>query len=1079
MSSRPLQLAMLLLGSGTCALIYQTTWLRELRLVFGASTPASAAVLAIFMGGLGAGGLLLSQRAEKHEQPLRLYATLELLIALSTALTPGLLWLVRQIYIGVGGEQALGPLFGTVSRLLLSAIVLSVPTLLMGGTLPAAARAAETERDERRRNVAVLYGLNTVGAVCGSLLSTFYLIERFGNRSSLWLACLLNAGVALAAFRMAREWTATPIEEDAPAPAPAATVAADAAAAPPAPPAFVVVAAAVVGLTFLLMELVWYRMLGPLLGGSSFTFGLILAVALLGIGIGGLLYSLFGQDRQPTLNGFALTCLLEAIGLALPYALGDRVAMLTVSLRSLKLLGFGGEVLGWAQVTALVVLPAAIVSGYQFPLLIGLLGRGRTQVSRHVALAYAWNTGGAIVGSLLGGFGLMPLLLATGTWRLAVWLLIGLGVAAMALALRAEQRKDQPLDLPLLPGLGVLLVVALINQPGPTAVWRHVGIGVGREEMPSDIGENSLQNWSNGRRRNILWERDGVESSVALDSNNGLAFVVNGKSDGSARGDAPTFLMGGLIGAIAHNDGRGQPKSALVVGLGTGITAGWLAAIPSIERVDVAEIEPAIQDVARACAAANHDVMNNPKLRLLVADGREILLTTKQRYDLIMSQPSNPYRAGIASLYTQEYYRSARRKLTESGLFLQWLQAYDVDDQTVRTIYATLSSIFPHVETWFTQQGDLLLVAGERPLNYDVAALRSRIQEEPYKTALGRIMRINTVEGLLAHYLAGAKLTQAIKLGEKDRINTDDRTEVEFTFARSLDGLHLFALPNLMEAAHALGDDRPPVQNGTLDPDRFDERRIAMFTLTGAAPPSLSYQSPVLRHRAFVHRAYTAGNLELAANAWNALEQKLPPGATMSIDPLEETLLAEVYTQTKDERAPAAIERLRLTQPTEADALLGRWLMQKDQPVEATAAFESAFKRFREDPWPMTPLMNRTLKAATEVGSSRLDLGKRLYEALRPPFAVSILREERLIALLSIATAEPFETHCLDALSLVGPHILWQQSFLVWRANCYRVTGKLAEAEAARGDLVRFQRHQPLPFLSLSPDPVGPQPAAP
>src|SRR5215470_457630 len=189
MKRRVLWCALLLFGSGMTALIYQVAWTRELRLIFGFSTAASAAVVAIFMGGLGIGGLVLGRRADQQERPLGFYGRLELLVAASAAVTPALVWMVRASYVALGGSLRLGLAGATLLRLLLSALVLAVPTILMGGTLPAATRAVVTEEDTGRRFLAVLYGSNTLGAVLGTLLATFYLLEKLGTRETLWASC--------------------------------------------------------------------------------------------------------------------------------------------------------------------------------------------------------------------------------------------------------------------------------------------------------------------------------------------------------------------------------------------------------------------------------------------------------------------------------------------------------------------------------------------------------------------------------------------------------------------------------------------------------------------------------------------------------------------------------------------------------------------------------------------------------------------------------------------------------------------------------------------------------------------------
>src|SRR5437763_432191 len=415
MASRTRVVSLFLFGSGFCALIYQTTWLREFRLIFGASTAASAAVLGVFMAGLGFGGIVLGRRVERKAKPLAFYGHLELLIAISAATSPLLIFLARHIYISLGGTTVMGMAVGTCVRLILSAVILGLPTFLMGGTLPAVARAVVSREDVSRRALGILYGVNTLGAVTGALAGTFYLFENFGNRLTLWWASGLNIIVALLALRCSA--SSAPVPADTPAemeetdPVPLFRT------------YFLLIAAGAVGFAFLLMEMVWYRMLAPLFGGSTFAFGLILAIALLGIGFGGVVYSFSGARRSASVTFFALTCAAEALFIAIPYALGDRIAMAAMLLRPLGTLGFYGHVLAWAALSSIIILPAAFVSGFQFPLLISLLGSGRTRIGSQTGAAYAWNTIGALVGSLAGGFGFMPLFSAPGVWRMVVWLL--------------------------------------------------------------------------------------------------------------------------------------------------------------------------------------------------------------------------------------------------------------------------------------------------------------------------------------------------------------------------------------------------------------------------------------------------------------------------------------------------------------------------------------------------------------------------------------------------------------------------------------------------------------------------------
>lgn len=1058
MSSEQLKVAYLLFCSGMCALIYQTAWTRELRLIFGASTPASAAVLAIFLGGLGLGGIVLGRRAERHPRPLALYAQLEFLIAGSAALTPVWIWLVRRLYGALGGSVTLGLAGGTVTRLLLSMLVLSLPTVLMGGTLPAAARAVEDEKDSGRRQVAILYGVNTLGAVLGTLLSTFVLLERYGNRLTLWMACAVNLLVAYVARELARgDHPPTALPE------PPAT--AEPSAEPPGRPlpplGFVLFSAAVAGLAFLLMELVWYRMLGPILGGSTFTFGLILAVALLGIGLGGAGYALLGQRRPPTLRDFSVLCLLEALFIIAAYALGDRLALLALLLRPLAALGFFSYVCGWFLVTCVVVLPAAFISGWQFPVLIALLGRGKTAVGRHVGLAYAWNTVGSILGSLAGGFGLLPLLSAPGVWRLSAGLLCGLGVAAGALALYTDRREHAIDAQPVGRGwLGLALATAaatliLLQAEGPTPVWRHSGIGVGRAQVQS-LADNSLRSYVHARRRAIAWEKDGVESSVALSiDNSGMAFVVNGKADGNARGDAATQVVSGIVGAVLHP----QPRRALVVGLGTGSTAGWLGAIPDMERVDVAEIEPNILHIARACAPVNQDVLKNPKVHTFIGDGRELLLTTRELYDLVVSEPSNPYRAGIASMYTQEYYRSVKNKLTADGLFLQWAQTYDVDNQTVHTIYATLASSFPVVETWMTQTGDLLLIGALHPIRYDVPALRARIQTEPLKSALAKVWRVTNLEGFLAHYVARDSLARMLAKSQRGPLNSDDLTPAEFGFGRSL-GVQeaLFRFEELLTIAHDRKEDVPELTGGSINPELLDRQRIALYTANEEPAPELPFYTPAQRQLAAAQSAFVDGNLLAAIHRFRQL-----PGEPADLAEL--TLAAEGLAELKDDAALPFIEKLRGYFPGEADALRARLLFRKGQIDEAAVALESALRSYQSDPWPALKVMLRALSLAVEMSQASPPLSGRFVSLLQQPFAVGMLDDSRHTTLFALSELEGFTAHCAQVVAQVEPYVPWQQDFLLWRLNCYRLL-KLPQTSSAFADLNLFLAQKPKPFAA-------------
>jgi spermidine synthase len=993
--------ASLLFVSGLCALVYQTVWMRELRLVFGASTLAGAAVLAIFMGGLGAGAAVLGRRADAHEHPIRFYGMLEIGIAISVAFTPALIDLVRAAYIASGGSIVL--------RFLLASLVLALPTFLMGGTLSAAARSITG--DSGRRSVALLYAMNTAGAVTGAVVAGFILLERFGNRRTLFAAAALNLAIGLLARFSHAAAVSAP---DAVARTKVAKVK------PAAPRSLVTAAAAIAGFVFLLMELVWYRMLSPLLGGTTFMFALVLAMALAGIGIGGGLYARWRGAALATSGGLAIALALEALALGLPYAIGDRIALLALSLRDVST--FAMQVAGWAVVTAIVVLPAAIIAGLQFPLLIALLGQGRDGVGRDVGSAYAWNTAGAIAGSLAGGFALIPILGATGCWRLSVAMLVGL---AAVFAWRT-QRTSHLMYATLAGGAAV----AALFAAGPSAVWRHSGIGAGR--APRIATDSDARAWMNSVRRTLMADAEGRESSIALLRDDDLGLIVNGKSDGSARRDAGTQVMAGMIAALLHPD----PRTAMIVGLGTGTTAGWLASVPSMQRVDVVELEPAVIRMAREYASVNRDALDNPKVHVESGDARETLLVSRARYDIIFSEPSNPYRAGVASLYTREFYEAAGARLERGGVFAQWVQTYSIDVHTARTIYATLASVFPYVQTWTTNPGDIVLLASREPIALDADAMRLRLAREPFRGAAHAAWRVESAEGVLSHFIANENVASAFASQARE-LNTDDRPVIEFGFARSL-GQDSFGTADIVTAATRAHGDRPRRLRGAIDWDLVAANRASIAYLRSADP------------RNEFARIYGASEFGSAAAAWQAAPWT--PANSRQL-----ASVAHVLALAGDARAEPFAAQLHAWQPIEADAIVGMLRYRQNRISEALDLIAPALLRYRKDPWPLRGVMESTLTIAAAIAANPQH-APRMLEALSHPYAAYQLEEVRRVAYVAGAWSDGrCNARTIGALATFEPHTPWMKEILQMRALCYETARMGDLAARARKELTEFE----------------------
>lgn len=1025
--------------SGLCALVYQTVWFREFRLLFGASTSANSAVVAVFMGGLGLGGLWLGARADRHPSPLRFYGLLELGVAGWSVLTPFLVAALRPVPSALLEDAGGGA--ATVVRLVLSALVLGVPTTLMGATLAAAGKAVQRAKDESRAAVGLLYGVNTLGAVTGCALSTLWLVEALGNHKALFCAAALNALVGasavllsgLPAFRgllnpQASE-TAAP---DAAPDAPAQALPTDAR-----PQVRItLVAAAVVGFVFMALELVWYRMLSPILGGTVFTFGLILSTALLGIGAGAAAYGAFPARARAA--NLAFTCALEALLIMVPYALGDGLAVVAGLLRPLAALGFAGDVLGWAAVTSVAVLPVALVSGYQFPLLMALLGGGSRGVGRDVGLAYAANTLGSMAGSLAFGFVLIPLLGATLAWQLLAGLL---GLTALVLLVTDPTRTTAPIRS--VATVGLVLVQALVTgmTRGPTSAWRHSGIGMGRSGLDDVRTRPQLDTWLRGARAASVLDEDGVESSVAVRVGNGHALYVNGKADGSLVADAATQVMLGLLGGLFVPEAR----TSLVVGLGTGSTAGWLGRMPAMERVDAVELEPQVVAAAQLFRSVNEDALRNGRVLVIVGDARERLTVTDRRYDIISSEPSNPFRAGVANLFTREFYGHVRSRLNPGGVFVQWVQGYEIRQRTFETILKTLLTEFPHVSVWWGCEGDLLLVATEHEQVVALDRWKQLVATEPWNRALAAAWRVNSVEGVLSHHVANAVSMARLAAASDAPLNVDDLPVVEFGFAQALGSAQPFSPLRLLEQVRPQGGERAVVAAGGSEVDwaAVEEERL-WRSLVGRVVPELPPNTAAgARARVRAGVLQQQGRAGDAVLSWRSQD-------TPAQNPTAMVMLAQALAESGAEPAASLMERLRAFSPVEADAVDLLVHLKAGRKVQAQEAAVRVFGVLRESPWMWASLVQHALTALPDLAARDAAVAQKMLSLVEQPLAGGLMELVRRRVALSLAVQTGSTQAVVAALEPMEPDFPLEEGPLRVRVEAYRITQDplLPEAQA-------------------------------
>jgi predicted membrane-bound spermidine synthase len=1002
--------AAFLFCSGFCALTYQVAWTRELRVVFGASTPATAAAMAIFMGGLLTGSLVFARRAGRASKPLKLYAELELGIAFLAAMSPVLLAGAGRIWSALGGSLALSGPAAALVRLVLSALAIGGAAVLMGGTLPAMARAGGLDRGDRKY-VALLYGANTLGAFVGAFTSTFSLIELAGVKETVWIAAGLNGVVALAARVIAeggKEVAAEASREQRGM-------------------RRILFASFLTGFAFFLMEIVWYRLSAPLLGGTTYSYGLILVLALFGVGAGGLLHGFVGPAR-PMPASFAVTCALEATLLLAPFALGDHLAMFAFYLHAWGQPSFLGHLVSWSLVGGLLVLPAAFVAGWQFPLLLSIAGDDVEGVAFDTGRVYAANTLGAIAGSLAGGFGLLPLVGAGGAFRLAALALV---VAAVPFVVRGDRRRNAATLL------FAACAFALAYAPSPSAVWRHGGIGGGRAQLFSST-KNDRERVVRDVRRFFVEELDGVESTVGVNLANGLAFMVNGKSDGETTTDAVTMVGTGVLPAILH----GHVQKAFVIGLGTGQTAGWLADAPGMASVDVVEIEPEVVHFAKQCFQTNRNALANPKVHVHVGDGREALTSAREQYDLIVSEPSNPYRAGVASFYSVDLYRAAKEKLAPHGLFAQWVQSYEIEPAAFRIVLSTMSQVFPSVSVWRLAGNDVLLVAGDEPLDLDAKRIASDLEKPPYSDVMLHVFRGQGVEALLARHVADDAVVRRVAEGAP--VSTDDEPLFEFSIAMSV-GRHVAPpLDQLAQIAAKLGGELPEV-NGSIDLARLAAYRARFDNGT--------------------EQAWRDGRVDALV---------LNP-TTTTLDPLGR-LMQSFVDSTKDSpdhHAAGVAARAQLT----ADGLgpEAAWVAFSeavtDGPAEAVEVTgRDAFREARREPWLSVVLVETVAERLEAAPLTSKTAEQLLDDVVAAPFAGFLAERTRASLAMFLARRAAEHTippkECVAAFAIARNDPYWDEPNLTARAACYDAHAP-DRAAAAHADLDRFRKNSAPPLDAL------------
>lgn len=779
----------LFFASGACALIYQITWTRQLVLLFGTTSHAVSAVLSVFFLGLGLGSLWGGRVADRAGSPLRWYGLIEIGIAAwavfflaAIALGEGL---VVAILRAAGGARGAG----VALRALLVGALLLPPVFLMGATLPLLAKEVERSARSLGRRTGILYGVNTLGAVAGCFVTGFYLVAALGYTRAILLGAALNLAAGVVALALAGRTRAAAADRGTP------EAAAPRAAGDPGLPAWSGPAAlavfAATGFAGLALEVVWTRLLAIVFLGTTYAYTTMLGTLLCGLALGGIAGAALGGRVRVTPG--LLGCVTALYGLAV-FDFMARLPALPGAYLALQR-GAGGdwptELWGAVWLCFARLFPPAFLAGMAFPLAVRLAGRAYASLGRDVGRLYMVNTLGGVAGAVSGGFLLLPLLGA----HASLWWL-GLGLFAAGAALWVADPSQRPAWR-----AGIAVVLAL-------------GFAGGQWRLPADVNAALNVGYIPPEHR-VLSVREGVEGTVVV-SEPATSVAGEDRVLWINRVQATTSIERGVRmnrfqGALPLLFDR-DPKRVLFMCFGSGITCGTLALSP-FERIDAVEISPDVIASAPLFAKDNLGVLERPNLRVHIDDGRNFLLTTRERYDLITFEPMPLALAGVANFYTRDYYELCRARLAPGGMVSQWVPLHSLSTDVVRALVATFAGVFPECTAWFVN-ADLFLIGSDRPLRIDYPRLTARLAAPALRGALADA-GYGDVEEVVASFLLDAEGVAAFAAGAAAL--TDDRPWAEFEAPRLV---YAREVPDSLAALQPLVGDPLPLVAGADAPQR-------------------------------------------------------------------------------------------------------------------------------------------------------------------------------------------------------------------------------------------------------------------
>jgi spermidine synthase len=736
----------LFFGSGATALVYEVVWSKFLSVLFGSTVYAQTIVLAVFMGGLALGNRIFGKRSDSMAHPVSVYGVLEIIIGLYALLFPTLDKLADRFFVAAGSSLIDQPASLLALKAALSAALLLGPTILMGGTLPLLAAWLQRSADNPGQRSARFYSVNSLGAVAGSAVAGFFLVQRFGMIATLQIAAAANVLIGVAAILLGR----APLPPKTPAPATSQVSATK-----PDVLRWAGIMVAITGGVSMGLEVLAARSLALMFGSSLQSFAIVLMAFILGIGLGSAaIASIRFSVRSSERLVVVLLCAAAAWVALVVFNIENWVDFYRLSRVGLARnhVGYNYQLLLNSGISLVVLgIPAACI-GAVLPLMIRFLSQDEAHLGATVGWLLTWNTLGAVTGTLLTGFLLMPLAgLRNGLTILALLL----GIVAFVIGISRRWRLGL-----MVPVFAILFAGSLLFSGGEG--WREtISSGVFRlreTEFHPDLMKNRKA------QVKLLFYEDAPDATVSVELSSGIitpnsmGLRINGKPDAGTDIDLATQSLVGHLPMLA----KPHAKDVFVLGMGSGITAGALLAYPA-ERIIVAEnCEPVIR-AARYFEEWNYHVLDDPRVRVWREDARTVLKLNPQLYDVIITEPSNPWTVGVGSVFSREYYSLAASRLKPGGIVAAWFHLYETSDDIVAMVLRTFSSVFPYMEIW-ENGADIVFLGSLQPWETGPDVFRKSFDIDRVRTDMWMI-DIQSPEALLAKQVASQRTAFAIAGG--------------------------------------------------------------------------------------------------------------------------------------------------------------------------------------------------------------------------------------------------------------------------------------------------------------------------